>query len=98
MLLKGHGFAKAARGDDRNDLKSGCTCETLNTRVLKTNPEVGSLRGGLGGAVSVIAIAILQHYVKVTIDPTLASAITIVVSFVVSYIVPPSARDAPVPA
>jgi hypothetical protein len=54
--------------------------------------------GGLGGAVSVIVIAILQHYAKLDIDPTLASAITTIVSFLVAYIVPPSSRDTPIPA
>jgi hypothetical protein len=52
--------------------------------------------GGIGGAVSVIVIAVLQHYANLSIDPTLASAITTVVSFAVGYIVPPSARDVPV--
>lgn len=52
--------------------------------------------GGVGGAVSVIVIAALQHYAKLDIDPTLASAITTVVSFVIGYIIPPAAGDAPV--
>jgi putative flippase GtrA len=54
--------------------------------------------GGIGGAISVIAIALLQHFANTQIDPTLASAITIVVSFLVAYIVPPAASDTPVPA
>lgn len=53
---------------------------------------------GIGGAVSVIVIAALQHFGRLSIDPTLASAITTVVSFLVGYIVPPSAADTPVAA
>lgn len=52
--------------------------------------------GGVGGAVSVIVIACLQYFAKLNIDPTLASAITIVVSFAISYIIPPSASDVPI--
>jgi hypothetical protein len=69
---------------------------TLKTPTAAPTQKVAA--GGIGGAVSVIVIAILQHYAKLDIDPTLASAITIVVSFLVSYIVPPAARDAPVAA
>lgn len=52
--------------------------------------------GGLGGAVSVIVIACLQHFAKLNIDPTLASAITIVISFILGYFIPPGAGDGPV--
>jgi hypothetical protein len=75
---------------------------------MVSQPAVGPLKtasaiptqkvtaGGLGGAISVIIIAVFQHFLKWNIDPTLASAITTVVSFGVAYIVPPSARDVPV--
>jgi hypothetical protein len=69
--------------------------------VLKSStaaPTQKVAAGGIGGAVSVIVIALLQHYANLTIDPTLASAITTVVSFLVGYIVPPSAREAPAQA
>ena len=54
--------------------------------------------GGLGGAVSVIVIAIIRYTLHTDIDPILASAITTVVSFGVAYFVPPGASDTPVPA
>ena len=69
--------------------------------ALKTSspaPTQKVAAGGLGGAVSVIVIGLLQHFAHWSIDPTYASAITIVVSFIVSYFVPPSARDIPVQA
>lgn len=54
--------------------------------------------GGLGGAISVIVIAVVHSAFHVDIDPTVASAITIVVSFLLGYFVPPAATDTPVPA
>jgi hypothetical protein len=54
--------------------------------------------GGVAGAVSFIVIAVLQHYLNRPIDATTASIITAAVSFLVAYVVPPSARDVPVQA
>lgn len=70
---------------------------SASLRMPSGAPTQKVAAGGIGGAVSVIVIAALQHFAKLTIDPTLASAITIVVSFLVSYIVPPSINDTPVP-
>jgi putative flippase GtrA len=54
--------------------------------------------GGVGGAVAVIVVYILQRYAHINIDATLSAAITTVVTFIVAYLTPPSPTDAPVPA
>lgn len=51
--------------------------------------------GGLGGAVSVIVISVLGS-VHVNVDPALASAITTVVTFLISYFVPNADSGVPV--
>jgi putative flippase GtrA len=53
--------------------------------------------GGLGGAVATIVLWALAQFANIHPDPTIAAAITTVISFLVAYIVPPSANDAPVP-
>jgi putative flippase GtrA len=53
--------------------------------------------GGIGGAVAVIVIFVLQRYAHITIDAALSAAITTVVTFIVAYLTPPSTSEAPVP-
>ncbi len=50
---------------------------------------------GIGGAITVIIIALLQHYLKLVVDPTGAAMITLVVMFAAGYFAKPSAVDAP---
>jgi len=50
--------------------------------------------GGLGGALSVIIIAILGGF-HVPVDPALSSAITTVVSVLVAYYVPDAVTKGP---
>lgn len=76
---------------------AGATAGSM-LRMATAKPARKVAAGGLGGAVSVIVIACLQHFAKLNIDPTLASAITIVISFVLSYLIPPGAGDEPVAA
>lgn|GEM_PF-4391561 len=51
--------------------------------------------GGLGGAVAAVAILIYEQAYHQKLDPTLASAITVIITFLVGYYVPPGANDAP---
>lgn len=44
--------------------------------------------GGLGGALSVVFIELLQQIFHVTIDAALSSSITTILTFTVSYFVP----------
>ena len=43
--------------------------------------------GGLGGALAVIVIALIEGISEVTIDAQVASAVTVVMTFLVSYFV-----------
>ena len=52
--------------------------------------KVGS--GGIGGAISVIAVWALKEYGETVIEPEIAAAIATVVTFVVAYFVKERAR------
>jgi hypothetical protein len=52
--------------------------------------------GGIGGAVATLALWALAQYANFHPQPEVAAAITTVISFIVAYLVPPSANDAPV--
>jgi putative flippase GtrA len=49
--------------------------------------------GGLAGAVTTIAIWILKTYAKIDIPGEIGAAITTVLTFIVSYLIPPSEDD-----
>jgi hypothetical protein len=51
--------------------------------------------GGGGGALATIIIFVLNHYVLADkpLDGTVSAAITTLVTFLVSYIVPPGANE-----
>jgi H+/Cl- antiporter ClcA len=70
---------------------------------VKTNSAVPVRKvaaGGVGGALSTIIIFVLNHYLLKSdpLDGTISAAITTLVTFAVSYIVPPSATESNVPA
>ena len=52
--------------------------------------------GGLGGAISVVLVELLQQLFRVTIDAALSSSITTILTFTVSYFVPNADPDVPV--
>lgn len=68
----------------------------LKQATSRPTRKVGA--GGLGGAVAVIVIYVLQRWAHLDIDATLSAAITTIVTFIVAYLTPPSTSDAPVPA
>ena len=59
-------------------------------------PQRKVAAGGLGGAVAVIVCAVLQG-LRVAVDATLAVSITVVVTFLISYLVPEADLTTPVP-
>jgi putative flippase GtrA len=57
--------------------------------------------GGIAGAITVLLVWIASAAFRINIPPEVASAITVIVAFIVSYLVPPAARDvvvSPAPA
>ena len=70
---------------------------SVNTSGSIQSPSAAPTRkvtaGGLAGALTVILIWVLSAGFKVNIPPEVASAITVVFSFIVSYFVPPAASD-----
>jgi hypothetical protein len=51
--------------------------------------------GGIGGAITVIVVALLQHYTKIIVDATAAAMFTLVVMFAAGYFANPSVDDTP---
>jgi hypothetical protein len=51
--------------------------------------------GGIGGAITVIVIALLQHYTKLVVDPTAAAIFTLVIMFAAGYFTRPTTFDTP---
>jgi hypothetical protein len=68
----------------------------LRQATSRPTRKVGA--SGIGGAVAVVVIFILQRYAHLTIDASLSAAITTIVTFIVGYLTPPSPSDTPVPA
>jgi hypothetical protein len=75
---------------------------------MATQPQAQSLKsasaapiqkiyaGGIGGALTVIVIALVQHYTKLIVDPTASAMLVLVVMFAAGYFANPSAGDTPV--
>lgn len=66
-------------------------------KQLRPNPTTKVVYGGIAGALSVIVVWVLNAF-KVLPDGTqvpgeIASALTTILSFIVSYVVSPSADD-----
>jgi putative flippase GtrA len=70
---------------------------SVNSNVQAHSPSAAPVRkvaaGGIAGAITVIIVWIASAAFKINIPPEVASAITIIVAFVVSYLVPPAAND-----
>lgn len=49
--------------------------------------------GGVAGAIVTIAVFVLKNFAKIDIPSEVASALTTVVTFLISYIVPPGADE-----
>ena len=56
-------------------------------------PHQKVVAGALAGAVTTIAIWALKTWGKVEVTPEVGSSITVVLTFIVSYLTPPSDRD-----
>lgn len=52
--------------------------------------------GGLGGALSVVLVELLQQAFRITIDAALSSSLTTILSFAVAYFVPNADTDTPI--
>lgn len=52
--------------------------------------------GGLGGAISVVVIELLQQVFRVTVDAALSSSLTTILSFLVAYLVPNADTSTPI--
>ena len=53
---------------------------------------------GVGGALATLILWALAQFANFHPEPEVAAAITTVITFLVGYFTPPSAKDAPVPA
>jgi len=49
--------------------------------------------GGIAGAVVTVAVFVLNHYLTTPISADVAAAMTMILSFAVSYAVPPAPTD-----
>jgi hypothetical protein len=71
----------------------------LRTATAKPVRKVSA--GALSGALVTVAVYVLNTYVLAPpqrIDGTVAAALTVLVTLLIAYLVPPSADDSPVPA
>lgn len=72
----------------------------MAVRTRGAAPVRKIVAGGVGGAVATIIIFVLNHYFLKSdpLDGTVSAAITTVVTFLISYIVPPGAHESNVQA
>ncbi len=70
---------------------------SVNSTATAHSPSALPVRkvsaGGLAGALTAIIVWILSAAFKIDIPPAIASAITVVIGFIVAYLVPPGAND-----
>jgi hypothetical protein len=67
----------------------------MAVRTRGAGPVRKVVAGGVGGALATIIIFVLNNYVLAAkpLDGTVSAAITTLVTFLVSYIVPPGANE-----
>jgi hypothetical protein len=67
----------------------------MPVRTLGAAPVRKVVAGGVGGALATIIIYFVNNYLLASkpLDGTVSAAITTIVTFLVSYIVPPGANE-----
>ncbi len=69
----------------------------MSTTVEARSPSAFPVRkvaaGGAAGAITAIIVWILSAAFKINIPPEIASAITVVLSFLAGYLIPPAPGD-----
>lgn len=78
-------------------MTNGANAPATVFKQMSTTPTTKVISGGVAGAISVIIIWALNSFKilpgDTQIPGEIASALTTILSFAVSYLMPPSARD-----
>jgi putative flippase GtrA len=70
----------------------------LKPQQASSGPTTKTIAGGISGAVVVIVIWVIHEWLKIDIPAEVAASMTVVVSFVTSYITSPRWEDQVKPA
>ncbi len=78
-------------------MANGANAPTTGFKQVNAAPTMKAISGGVAGAISVVIVWGLNSFNILPngtqISGEIASALTTIISFLVSYVVPPSAKD-----
>jgi hypothetical protein len=83
----------------QSPMPAGSAASEVSVKQQSATPTRKVIAGGLAGAVTIIVVYVLNTYLLPKPLPAeLVAPITVIVSFAISYLIPPSAVDQVTPA